>query len=152
MKFVADHMLGSLAKWLRFLGFDTAYPNVLEDENLIKISKEENRIILTRDSELCQRTGVHALLIESDDINEQIKQVLRIFKLKIDNSNAMSRCSVCNTVLKLVEKDVVKEKVPELVFNSHKEFWICPLCNKYYWQGSHWKKITDKIKELEKST
>ena len=33
MKFVADVMVGKLARWLRVLGFDVAYSNVYEDDH-----------------------------------------------------------------------------------------------------------------------
>ncbi len=52
MKFLADNMLGSLARWLRFLGFDTAYPDVLTDKDLKELARQENRVLLTRDKEL----------------------------------------------------------------------------------------------------
>jgi len=39
--FIADVMLGTLAKWLRILGFDTLYFKNIDDSELIKIAKQE---------------------------------------------------------------------------------------------------------------
>ena len=48
MKFVADCMLGKLAKWLKILGFDTAYFSKIEDDDLLIFAQNESRILLTR--------------------------------------------------------------------------------------------------------
>jgi uncharacterized protein with PIN domain len=38
MKLLCDQMLGTLAKWLRIMGFDTFYANAeTSDEDLLKI-------------------------------------------------------------------------------------------------------------------
>ena len=141
MKFVADTMLGRLARWLRLLGFDVLYPN-LDDKELIKFADE--RIILTRDKELGEKKNV--FLIKSVDVDEQLKQVIN--ELKPEIQNPLSRCSVCNQILIEVDKNSVKNLVPERIYKSHDIFWRCPDCNKIYWKGSHYDKIVRKIKEL----
>ena len=50
-------MLGRLAKWLRLLGFDVLYYPDIEDREVIKISREQNRTILTRDTRMLQCRG-----------------------------------------------------------------------------------------------
>ncbi len=45
-------MLGSLARWLRILGYDTAYDNRIEDDDIIERCLRESRIALTRDRRL----------------------------------------------------------------------------------------------------
>lgn len=52
MEFIVDVMLGRFARWLRLLGFDTFYSNKVSDTALLKIAKEENRLVLTRDTHL----------------------------------------------------------------------------------------------------
>jgi len=34
-RFLADVMLGTLAKWLRILGYDTAYDNRIPDDEIV---------------------------------------------------------------------------------------------------------------------
>lgn len=150
MKLISDHMLGSLARWLRFLGFDTAYPDVLPDKELAELAAKEDRILLTRDKELASAKGVSALLIQSTDFDEQLKQVVTAYGLEIKNE--LSRCSLCNTLLVSVTKEMVKDKVPERVYEIQNEFWECTQCNKYYWPGTHYKNIKNKLEKLKGKT
>jgi len=146
VKFLCDHMLGTLAKWLRFLGHDVAYPGPLEDTDLIVKGRGEGRILLTRDRELAGRmTG--ALYVASDDLDEQLIQVMRAFSLEPEG--ALSRCSVCNTPLREVPKAEVEDKVPAGVFERQNEFWHCTGCGRYYWQGSHWGNMASRLRNLQ---
>ena len=150
MKFIADHMLGSLARWMRFFGFDTLYPKVLPDKELIALAKKESRALLTRDKDLANVKDIDALYIQSTDLEEQLIQVMTSFNLKI--TEAFSRCALCNSTLIKVDKSLVLGKVPEKVYNWQKEFWMCEKCSKYYWQGTHFKGIKEKIQMLERKT
>lgn len=145
MRFLADHMLGTLARWLRILGFNTLYPHVLDDKELRKIASEKKCIILTRDKILASKSN--AIYIESDQLDEQIRQVFQSLNLKVDN--ALSRCSLCNEPIIKVEKWSVRCHVPEAIFFRHNEFWKCFKCNKIYWKGSHWEKIMKKIGTIQ---
>lgn len=146
MNFLADHMLGKLARWLRFLGFDTVYPEVLPDDALIELAKREKRILLTRDKGLADTKEVQALYITSEDVNEQIVQVMQEFKL-IPN-DILSRCSLCNTLLIEVSKEDMEGKVPEKVYEMQERFWSCKGCGKYYWPGTHYENILKKLHML----
>ena len=143
MKFVADIMLGRLARWMRLLGFDVLYPDTSDDKELLKFAGE--RIILTRDKDLGKKKNV--LLIKSVKIDEQLNQVINELNLKI--SRPLSRCSVCNQILAEVEKSSVKALVPERIYNNHDTFWRCPDCNRIYWKGSHYDKIMDTVSRLK---
>jgi len=143
MKFVADIMLGRLARWMRLLGFDVLYPDTSDDKELLKFADE--RIILTRDKELGKKENV--FLIKSVKIDEQLNQVINELNLKI--SRPLSRCSVCNQILAEVEKSSVKALVPERIYNNHDTFWRCPDCNRIYWKGSHYDKIMDTVSRLK---
>ncbi len=141
VKFLADHMLGRLAKYLRFLGYDTFYPDGrMSDDEILIIAREEQRIILTRDRELALRSG--GFLVRSDDYHAQLKEVVNKFNLNADKM--LTRCSVCNAILVPVAKEEVKDKIPEYVYAHNKEFYLCPQCGRVYWYGTH----TDKIKRV----
>ncbi len=149
MKFICDHMLGTLARWLRLLGFDVLYPGPIPDDEMKDIAAKEDRIILTRDKELGDTKKVRALYVESHDLEEQLSFTVSKLKLKI--TDPMSRCSLCNSPVEKVEKPAVEGEVPKGVFERQREFWYCPKCRKYYWQGSHWDRITRTIETLAKS-
>ncbi len=65
-------MLGSLAKWLRILGYDTVYDNRIADDHLIGRCRAEQRTALTRDVKLAQRLKSGILFINSEDLSDQI--------------------------------------------------------------------------------
>ncbi len=142
---LCDHMLGTLARWLRLLGFDAAYPRPLEDATLVRLAREEDRTLLTRDRDLARRRGVRAVYVESDVLDEQVAQVVREMGLEV--RDPMTRCSVCNGVLVAVSPDEVEGQVPAGVHRRHRTFWRCPDCGRIYWKGSHWAQIERKIEE-----
>ena len=149
-KVIVDQMLGSLAKWLRLLGVDTYFTkNTIMDEALLQIAKSENRILITRDKELIIRATKHKIpniSIHSTDIDKQLRTVLN--QLPIDTRKLFSRCTICNTPVHSVEKMSVKQFIPKKILSKKDEYWYCPTCNKYYWQGSHYEKIREKISTI----
>lgn len=149
MKFLADNMLGRLVRWLRMFGFNTIYPEAIPDKELVKIAKLENRVLLTRDKTLANAKDTKTILIESVNIDEQLEQVLKDAHLKIENP--FSRCTVCNNLLEKVEKDSVKNDLPEKVYYLNNEFWRCSNCSKIYWKGSHWERISKKIEDISQN-
>lgn len=146
MKFLADAMLGRLAKWLRILGYDTAYSPQVEDWDLVRIARAEGRMLLTRDRELTRRKGVRSLLIESDSFEDQMRQLLEDLDLSVDNS--LSRCPRCNTALESITKEEAKERVPPYVYARHVHFSLCPKCDKIFWKGTHWERMRHRIDEI----
>lgn len=139
-------MLGSLARWLRFMGVDTAYPNPMPDRDLISMARAEERVLLTRDKELASRLP-GAICIRSDNLEEEIREVATALPLRV--TDPLSRCSLCNTLIVPASPEAVKDLVPKGVLNRHKEFWRCPTCGKVYWQGSHWNKMIERLNNLE---
>jgi hypothetical protein len=145
MKFLCDQMLGTLARWLRFLGCDTGYPEALDDNDVKALAAKEGRTLLTRDKELSSRVpGAH--FVESDDPDEQLVQVARAFRLTAED--ALSRCSVCNDPIDPVPKEAAKEHVPQGVYDRQSEFWRCRQCGRFYWKGSHFEHVLAKVREV----
>jgi len=143
MKFIVDGMLGRLAKWLRILGYDTAFSPNLDDNQLVRLARAEGRLLLTRDRGLAQRRGVQCLLIESHHLEEQLDQILA--ELPLTGEHPFSRCPVCNTPLQKVEKPELEGRVPPHIFRTHKDFSLCPNCDKIYWTGTHWARMREKL-------
>ncbi len=146
MRLLCDHMLGTLAKWLRFMGYDTTYPGPLDDTELLGLAEREDRILLTRDKELAGRSP-HALRVRSDDLEEQIREVASSLHLKL--VDPLSRCSLCNTPLVAARPEDVGGLVPEGVRSRHTAFWRCPTCRKVYWQGSHWDQMVERLNHFD---
>ncbi len=142
-------MLGRLATWLRLLGYDTAFLPDADDHELARIARAEDRILLTRDVELTRRRGVRHLLIESEQVNEQLRQVFRA--LRLTTRAAFSRCAECNIVLESASKTQIREQVPPYVFQTQTRFLRCRRCGKVYWRGTHWARIVAQIEDLDAS-
>jgi uncharacterized protein len=135
IKFVADVMVGKLARWLRVLGFDVAYSNVLDDDEIVGLARAEHRVILTRDTGIAARCHDQCLFITSGDYKEQVLQVLRKFDLT--DFNVFSRCLECNTPLHRVDREEVFERVPPFIYLTQERFATCPSCNRVFWHGTH---------------
>lgn len=131
-KFYADAMLGRLARYLRFLGYDTSYRADVEDADLVAEAAREGRVVLTRDRALVIERHVRsALLLESGTTTEQLRQVIDHFRLEW-RSKRPARCTLCN-----------EEIVPE----PEGSRWRCPACERIYWEGSHVRRLRARIEE-----
>jgi uncharacterized protein with PIN domain len=141
-RFVADVMLGRLAKWLRISGFDILYSNRYTDDGLIAISLEEKRILLSRDTRLLIRKPVNSFIfLESDKIQDQIRQVFQATRTT-SLPALLTRCLLCNEMLDLIPRAEIREVVPRYVFENQHQFKICPRCGKVYWAGTHRQSVT----------
>ncbi|MDP6179442.1 MAG: Mut7-C RNAse domain-containing protein [Desulfatiglandales bacterium] len=146
VKFVADSMLGRLAKWLRALGYDTHYQPFYK-EGIIKQLTSRGRMLLYR-----QRSGIipypNSMLIHSGHVKDQLHEMKNQINLTSDRSKWFSRYLSCNVPLKVAEAGDALENVPEYVFyQSPSGIRACPYCGRYFWPGSHRERM---IRQLEK--
>jgi hypothetical protein len=147
MKFVADAMLGKLAKQLRLLGNDVMYDPAASDNDILRLSLEQERIILTRDTGLASRplAQLH-LLIHSDQVAQQVREVLAAFPTAASPA-PLTRCSLCNAQLATVRHEDVVDLVPRHVYDHASGFLHCPSCGRVYWEGSHLRSADAKMKK-----
>ena len=145
MMFVCDRMLGTLAKWMRLFGFNVLYPEEMDDKDLKILAIRECRVLLTRDKQVAQ--GKDVLYLDSDVWEEQFKQVAQEYDLEI--TDPLSRCSLCNSPIDDVPNGEVQGNVPDQVYELQEEFWYCKTCDKYYWRGTHWDGIIQRMKDLD---
>jgi uncharacterized protein with PIN domain len=148
MKFVLTKELGRLAKWLRILGFDTEYYQQSNVGSLIIQALREERIIISRNHHLPQGRGINIVCLSSEKIAEQLNELLNLLKLKPEPDMMFSRCTICNLELKPIDKPMVKDKVPEYVFQTQEVFVRCPQCSRVYWQGTHWGNVEKALKGI----
>lgn len=143
-KFILDVHLGTLAKYMRILGFNIYYKNNLSDEDIVKISGEEKRTILTRDTGILKRSEVtHGSYVRNTNPEKQLKEVIKRFHLEKE-IREFSRCLLCNEVLSKIEKEKIENRLPPKVKAIHHEFYFCKSCDKIYWKGTHY----DRMKEI----
>jgi hypothetical protein len=140
-RFVLDVHLGRLAAYLRMLGFDSLYRNRCADECLAEVSRDERRILLTRDVGLLKRSAVtHGYYLRATQPREQLTEVVGRFDLG-RLAKPFSRCLQCNALLARAGKEQVRDRLPAQVALLHDEFQRCPECGRVYWKGGHFRRM-----------
>jgi uncharacterized protein len=149
-RFAADVMLGKTAKWLRILGFDTFYDNRASDPFLCDLCRNEQRMLLTRDSPLHKSMPAqNSYLVRQNLPRQQLAEISRVFGLT--GFHLPSRCSICNGELIAVAKMEIREKVPPYVLANQADFLQCLQCQRVYWPGTHLSRITLFLENLAKA-
>jgi uncharacterized protein len=151
--FLADAMLGSLARKLRIFGFDTLYIAHAHDDEILKTGLEQGRVILTADKELFKRlvkARARGVLVSGAGDLEDLVHILSKSGIRsVDLNGVGSRCSLCNGPLEMKKPKQVKDDVPSKVAERHREFYQCAACGKVYWEGSHLRRIRALTKSVD---
>lgn len=149
-RFVADRMLGKLAKWLRVLGYDVVYLRSGAHEEICD-NLQEGRTLLTRNRRALSWHGKgKIIMVNDDDPKMQLRQVVKGLELRELEGEIFSRCLNCNRPLEAIEKEEVREDVPDYIYQKQKEFHRCSDCGKVYWHGSHAVKMRQQLREILK--
>ncbi len=149
MKFIVDSNVGKLAKWLRMMGYDTIFFDGSDDAYMVNTALAEDRVILTRDTQIAKRRLVTSgqlkvVLIISDDPEQQMRQVIDTLNLDCQ-FRPFTICLECNQLLEERNREQVKDLVPPYVFQTQSQYVECPACHRIYWRGTHWQAMTKKL-------
>ena len=147
-QFVADVHLGRLVKWLRLLGFDTLYSNEATVAQLAEIAMDQTRILLSKSVAFARHPGLPLLTITSSHSLEQLQQVMEHFHLKND-MQPFTRCLVCNGPLQPVSKVDIEGSLQPNTKESFNNFWQCSTCRRIYWEGSHYERMQQLVKQVQ---
>lgn len=142
VRFAADAMCQSLAKWLRLIGYDCAARDGLFGRALFEMAVAERRWVLTRNRRyrgdmpllLLERADIH--VIEGERLPDQLREVVERFSLE-PSAFRFTRCLVCNEPLVLMSTPPSADSVPTAVLEREKQFWKCSHCGRVFWLGSH---------------
>jgi len=140
--------LGRLAKWMRICGFDAEYFTNEKPASAIVAALKEERVILTRNRRMPQGRGVTIMQIHAEDVREQLAEVYKGLGVVPSASGMFTRCTICNEELHPIDKQSVKGKVPDYVFCTQDKFFLCPRCERIYWQGTHWQSVVEALHGL----
>jgi len=136
-RFFADAMLGGLAKWLRFVGIDTAYQADIDDGELVRLALLQQRIVLSRDRGLAHQQQPHRLyLVTACRTYPQLLEVCLAFELWRQFA-PFSRCSRCNHLIRVADAATLRRYLPPGLVGFNTEGWYCSHCRQLYWRGSH---------------
>jgi uncharacterized protein with PIN domain len=149
VRFLCDAMLGGLAKWLRAAGYDTYYAREgtdISDRSLTSKALEEGRVLLTSDGGFLQRKPVREgsvafLRVPHLPLEEQLRLVVGRFAL----TRRQPRCMECNGELVVAPPDAVADRVPRGVIQVQEQFFSCKGCERVFWHGSHWDRISGRL-------
>lgn len=142
-RFVLDTHLGRLATYLRMAGFDTLYRNDFADDELAAVSRDERRILLTRDAGLLKRAAVtHGYFVRETAVRRQFAEVMRRFDL-FRQARPFTRCLRCNTILQVAIKEEIADRLPPRAAELYHEFLRCPGCDRVYWKGGHYERMRE---------
>ncbi len=147
-RFLCDAMLGTLARWLRFFGYDTLFPAPGEPDLVLgEQARSEGRWLLTADRELAS-AGPRSMLVRADDVKDQLTEVFRRLGLHPEPSLAHARCGECNGALCGVSPDEVETMVPPHVLATADRLSRCSGCGRVYWHGSHGRRIRERMEHV----
>lgn len=152
MKFIVDSNVGRLARWLRIAGFDTVFASDIDDNRLVRVALDEGRVLLTRDTQIMKRRLVTSgrlktILIETDDVTAQLRQVLTTLNLASE-VRPFSLCIECNEPLELKKREEVEGLVPPYVFQTQTQYMQCASCRRIYWRGTHWERMCSELERI----
>ncbi len=140
-------MLGGLSRWLRAAGYDAAFEHGIDDGALVRRASSEDRIVLSSDSGIFERTivktgRVRALFVpRATPPIDQLGFVLRALALPTRDP----RCMACGGELVEVAKSEASRLAPPRSFATYDRFWRCAACAKLYWRGTHWERIVERL-------
>ena len=147
-RFVADAHLGGLARLLRMMGFDTLYDNHFRDEEIERIAGMQERIVLTRDRELLKRRGItHGCYVHALGSGPQLREIIDRLDLA-RTSRPFTLCLNCNTPLRAIDKALVASTLPPNVRERYERFSVCDVCQRVFWEGSHWQRMRAMVDDL----
>ena len=144
-RFVAEAMLGKLAKWLRMMGYDVLYRRSYREEDLARLVAGGRRLLSRRIRAKARYPG--ALVLQSDHVAEQLKELKTLGSLNLDPSRFFTRCLLCNVPLKEADPETAKSTLPDYVFHKNpSRIRFCPECGRFFWPGTH---RDNMLKQLE---
>lgn len=147
IRFIADRNLGTLAKWLRILGYDTLYERGNADFDFLRKGSEEQRVVLTRKQDLTHhRPVIPMVVVKADHAPDQLAEVLEALKIIPNPMKRMTLCLRCNTLLEAIPKEAAEGLVPVYVYQTYGQFRMCPLCGRIYWPGTHCKRVKERLR------
>jgi uncharacterized protein with PIN domain len=148
--FACDSMLKGLARWLRAGGYDAGWTYNISDDELVHNTRLENRILLTSDSGIMNRSSilageVHALFVPRDmSVPKQVAHVFQHYGLR----QLQPRCMKCGGALTWIPKASVRKEAPPRTYCWLNDFYRCLRCGQLFWKGTHWNKISEHLTTL----
>ena len=138
MRFLCDHMLSRLGKWLRAAGHNTLIAaSSLSDQEVLALALSEERLLVTRDRHFLKMKAAEPILLylKSNGFEACIRELNQLISINWLHA-PFSRCLNCNSLLEEPMFSIV-EHLSSKIRQEKTKFWYCPACERVYWEGSH---------------
>jgi uncharacterized protein len=133
--FDLDGMLGKLAKWLRIMGLDAAFPRFRPGAGRLFVTTNP-RVIFPG-----------TIIVGSDNVFAQLRQVISAAQIRLDPELFLSRCLICNVPVHAISLEDARAGIPGTVFQSFDKFTKCSQCGRIYWSGTHRARILRTLRD-----
>jgi len=150
MRFLCDGMLGRLARWLAFLGYDSRFAGASPrpDTELLEEAQREGRVFLTRDRGIPPVAGLRMVVLAEEELDAQLERLRGELGLRADPARLFTRCTRCNLELQELPREQALALVPPLVRSLDTPFRRCPGCARVYWLGTHVERTLARLRRL----
>ncbi|WP_449244954.1 Mut7-C RNAse domain-containing protein [Desulfobacca acetoxidans] len=150
MKLLVDQTLGSLAKWLRIMGFDVEQIRLQPQKLHTLPTSVKDTYLLSRQTGFQSKTPrTDLIIVASDRTEDQLQEVCRRLPALLTDWTPLTRCSHCNQLLLPLSVEAARDRVPDYVLREHRVFFECPGCHRVFWEGSHQRRIRRRLQELK---
>jgi uncharacterized protein len=144
-RFIADVNIWDIVKYMRALGLDIHCDPALSPRDIVRVSRSEKRTILTKSRKLLKHRDVaRGVFIRPGTTVEQVRRIVDLLSLR-EVIVPFSRCLICNTPLVRVAKETVWDRIPPKARACHDDYSYCSVCDKLYWQGTHFMRIKEMV-------
>ena len=144
-------MLGSVARKLRFFGYDTWYTKSKPDLEIVLLGIKYRKVILTCDNDMYKRAlklRARAILLDGLGDLENIARTFFSYGTLLSTfMHVRPRCPACNGRTVKVSRSCLEEQILSFPVNS--QFFRCWKCNKIYWEGSHYRSLKALSKRID---
>jgi len=89
------------------------------------------------------------LFLDPIDTKAQLTMLIQHYTL-IEYPAPFSRCIVCNTLLQVIDKEKILDRLPKKVKKYFDYFEYCPTCDRIYWQGDHYRHMIEFLEQVRK--
>ncbi len=155
---IADHMLGTLTRWMRLAGISCTYARdlgIVEDDALLRACMKEDALLLTQDEALARkaRDYIRCIRVPQGKVRMQLSFVLHALDIRLPRNIEPRLCTACGSMLSRAVREEVRDAVHSRVLSSHRFFWKCTnsACQSIFWKGSHWKRIRLTLSRLRRT-
>jgi uncharacterized protein with PIN domain len=139
LKLLCDSMLARLGRCLRAAGYDTDIAEPSEhDRELLARAIQEDRLLLTCDRGITEHREAsgRVVVLPSNGLDRTARHLTN--RLQINwLLRPFSRCLVDNSPLRPAKPKELCRLPQRARAIGSEEVFICPLCDRIYWPGSH---------------